>query len=57
MSRNKLTARGVMALEAGKYCDGAGLWLVKSDQKNGKWVLRLTVHGKRREMGLVVGLM
>ncbi|WP_278921937.1 tyrosine-type recombinase/integrase [Pseudophaeobacter profundi] len=52
MIRNKLTARGLMTLNAGKYCDGAGLWLVKSDQKNGKWVLRLTVHGKRREMGL-----
>lgn len=52
MARNTLSARGVMALEAGKHCDGAGLWLVKSDQKNGKWVLRLTVHGKRREMGL-----
>ena len=52
MARSKLPARGVMALEAGKYCDGAGLWLVKSDPKNGKWVLRLTVHGKRREMGL-----
>ena len=42
-----------MALEAGKHCDGAGLWLVKSDAKSGKWVLRFTVFGKRREMGLV----
>lgn len=41
-----------MALDAGKHCDGAGLWLVKANKKNGKWVLRLTVHGKRREMGL-----
>lgn len=52
MARNKLSARGVLPLDAGKYCDGAGLWLAKSDQKAGKWVLRLVVHGKRREMGL-----
>tara|TARA_R110002049_G_scaffold137350_2_gene297326 strand:- start:5858 stop:7045 length:1188 start_codon:yes stop_codon:yes gene_type:complete len=52
MVKNRLSARGIMALKSGKYCDGAGLWLVKSDLKNGKWVLRLTVHGKRREMGL-----
>jgi len=52
MARNKLSSRGLMAPAEGKYCDGAGLWLAKSDQKNGKWFLRITVHGKRREMGL-----
>lgn len=52
MAKNKLSARGVIALGAGKHCDGAGLWLVKADSKSGKWVLRLTVFGKRREMGL-----
>ncbi|MFC3613353.1 tyrosine-type recombinase/integrase [Lutimaribacter marinistellae] len=50
--RNKLSARGLPGLEAGKHCDGAGLWLVKGDRKSGKWVLRVTVNGKRREMGL-----
>ena len=49
MARDLFTARGVIALEAGKHCDGAGLWLVKSDRNHGKWVLRLTVYGKRRE--------
>lgn len=39
-------------LPAGKHADGQGLWLVKSDKERGKWVLRVIVHGKRREMGL-----
>jgi len=36
----------------GKHCDGAGLWLVKRDDGGAQWVLRVTVHGRRREMGL-----
>ncbi|MES2335920.1 MAG: integrase arm-type DNA-binding domain-containing protein, partial [Pseudomonadota bacterium] len=39
-------------LVAGKYADGQGLWLVKRDRQLGKWVLRLVINGKRREMGL-----
>lgn len=54
MTKNKLSLRGIVALEPGKYCDGAGLWLAKTGLKSGKWFLRLTVHGKRREMGLSV---
>lgn len=46
---NQLKAR---SLNAGKHADGQGLWLVKRDRVLGKWVLRLTVNGKRREMGL-----
>lgn len=49
---NRLSAKAVSALGAGKYNDGAGLWLVKSDADSGKWVLRYTIHGRRREMGL-----
>ncbi len=52
MAREKLTARGVISLAAGKFCDGAGLWLAKSEKRSGKWFLRMSVHGKRREMGL-----
>ncbi|MER8797197.1 integrase arm-type DNA-binding domain-containing protein [Mesorhizobium sp. M0984] len=37
---------------AGKYGDGGGLWLVKSDRDTGSWVLRLAVHGRLRHMGL-----
>lgn len=39
-------------LGAGKYADGQGLWLVKRSKQAGKWVVRVTVGGKRREMGL-----
>ena len=36
----------------GKHCDGAGLWLVRREDGGSQWVLRVTVHGRRREMGL-----
>lgn len=49
---NRLSAKGATALGPGKHADGAGLWLVKDEQARGKWVLRVTVHGRRREMGL-----
>lgn len=39
-------------MPAGKHSDGQGLWLVKRSKAHGKWVARLVVHGKRREMGL-----
>lgn len=54
MSRplNKLGARAVQTRPSGKHSDGGGLWLVKTDQKSGYWVLRFTIHGRRREMGL-----
>lgn len=48
----KLTARGIAALPEGKHCDGAGLWLLKRADGGGQWVLRVTVYGRRREMGL-----
>lgn len=49
---NRLSARGAASLGTGKYCDGAGLWLHKRDDGGAQWVLRLTVQGRRREMGL-----
>ena len=36
----------------GKYSDGQGLWLVKRKKDAGKWILRVVLSGKRREMGL-----
>ncbi len=36
----------------GKFADGQGLWLIKSKRESGKWILRIVVDGKRREMGL-----
>ncbi|HDY96311.1 hypothetical protein LCGC14_0153800 [marine sediment metagenome] len=49
---NKLSAQGVKSAAAGKHSDGGGLWIFKSDAAKGKWVLRVHVHGRRREMGL-----
>lgn len=51
-ARNRLSAKGAASLGAGKFADGAGLWLYKANRETGKWVFRVTVHGKRREMGL-----
>ncbi|MEM7068715.1 MAG: integrase arm-type DNA-binding domain-containing protein [Pseudomonadota bacterium] len=50
--RHALTALTSKKFEAGKYADGQGLWLCKRDISAGKWVLRLTINGRRREMGL-----
>jgi integrase len=49
---NKLSAAKVKSAPAGKHGDGAGLWLHKSSVQRGKWILLVTIHGKRREMGL-----
>lgn len=47
---HRLSAKGTAALGPGKFA-GAGLWLVKADAAYGKWVLRVTVHGRQREIG------
>ena len=49
---HRLSAKEVSALGPGKYADGGGLWLHKRPDGGGQWVLRVTVHGRRREMGL-----
>ena len=49
---NKLSAQGLPGLEPGKHADGDGLWLYKAEGGTAKWVLRVTVHGQRKEMGL-----
>ena len=49
---NRLTAAYLRAAPVGKHCDGAGLWLIKRDGGGAQWVLRVTIHGRRREMGL-----
>lgn len=51
-ARNRLTAGFLKSAPVGKHCDGAGLWLVKREDGGAQWVLRVTVHGRRREMGL-----
>lgn len=49
---NLLSAQFAKTAPVGKHCDGAGLWLVKREDGGAQWVLRVTVHGRRREMGL-----
>ena len=51
-SRHKLSAAFVRTAPPGKYNDGAGLWLHKRADGGAQWFLRVTVHGRRREMGL-----
>ena len=49
---NRLSAKAVTSLAPGKYADGGGLWLNKRPDGGGQWFLRITIHGRRREMGL-----
>src|SRR6056297_573646 len=51
-SRNRLSPAFLRKAPKGKYCDGAGLWLIVREDGGAQWVLRVTVHGRRREMGL-----
>ncbi|SMD12210.1 tyrosine-type recombinase/integrase [Primorskyibacter flagellatus] len=51
-AKNRLSSSFVKTAPVGKHCDGAGLWLVKREDGGAQWVLRVTVHGRRREMGL-----
>ena len=52
MLYNALNQMKAKSLDPGKYSDGQGLWLIKRSKTAGKWVLRLSQNGKRREMGL-----
>lgn len=52
MLYNALNHMKAKQLGPGKFADGQGLWLVKRNQTHGKWILRLQVNQKRREMGL-----
>jgi integrase len=49
---NRLSAAALKAAPVGKHADGGGLWFVKRKDGGAQWVLRITAHGKRREMGL-----
>ena len=51
-AKNRLTSSFIKTAPVGKHCDGAGLWLIKRDDGGAQWVQRVTVHGRRREMGL-----
>ena len=49
---SKLSAAQVKSAGPGKYSDGGGLWLHKRPDGGAQWFLRVTVHRRRREMGL-----
>ncbi|SLN72090.1 Prophage CP4-57 integrase [Roseivivax jejudonensis] len=49
---HRLSAAEVKNAGPGKHADGGGLWLHKRDDGGAQWFLRVTVHGRRREMGL-----
>ena len=49
---SKLTALGVKKAKPGRHGDGGGLYLMVSDTGSRKWVLRIQMRGKRRDLGL-----
>ena len=49
---NKLSAAFVRSAPTGKHSDGGGLWLHQRPDGGAQWFLRVTVHGRRRELGL-----
>ena len=51
-SLSRISAAEVENADPGKHADGGGLWLVKQKSGSAQWVLRVTVHGRLREMGL-----
>ncbi|MBI6629736.1 tyrosine-type recombinase/integrase [Pontibaca salina] len=51
-AKNRLSSQFLKTAPVGKHCDGAGLWFVKRADGGAQWVQRVTVHGRRREMGL-----
>ena len=48
----KLTVAKIKTLKAGLHGDGSGLYLRVAPSSARSWVLRATVHGRRREIGL-----
>jgi len=49
---HKLTANEIKGASPGKYSDGGGLWFHRREDGGAQWFLRVTIHGRRREMGL-----
>lgn len=44
----------IKSLGFGKFSNGQGLWIYKRRKDAGRWFLRLSINGRRREMGLGV---
>ena len=53
LTQQKFTEKTVRAnLPAGMHCDGQGLYLAVDESNAKRWILRLMVQGKRRDLGL-----
>jgi len=48
----KLSSAFIKNAPVGKHNDGEGLWLHKRKDGGAQWVLRVSLDGERREMGL-----
>jgi hypothetical protein len=51
-ARRRLKAREIESLPAGTHEDGDGLRLVVDPSGARRWILRVTINGKRRHRGL-----
>ena len=49
---NLLNSAFLRSAPTGKHIDGAGLWFIKRPDGGAQWMLRVSLGGKRREMGL-----
>jgi Arm DNA-binding domain len=49
---DRFSPRTANGLPPGRHADGGGLYLHVDDTGARRWVLRVTVHGRRRELGL-----
>ncbi|MEM0946927.1 MAG: integrase arm-type DNA-binding domain-containing protein, partial [Pseudomonadota bacterium] len=49
---NRLSHAAFKNAGPGKHADGGGLWLHVREDGGAQWFLRVTVYGRRREMGL-----
>jgi integrase len=49
---NALVPTALKTLKPGRHGDGGGLYLVVDENGARRWVLRVTIHGKRHDIGL-----
>ena len=51
--KNKLTSLALKKItQPGRYSDGNNLYLKVEETGSRRWILRLSINGKRRDMGL-----
>ena len=51
--KNKLTSLSLKKItQPGRYSDGNNLYLKVEETGSRRWILRLSINGKRRDMGL-----